>query len=527
MRFFPYILFCIIIIVLFPFFVGGIGFDYNSILNDNDFSDSILRSLLLGIVSSVLVAIFSFIGAVLLENISIFSKTGKNLSFLILPFCLGNTTIAFIFKLALDGTYIFDKVVSQGGFAVFCILLLIQVWQYLFLFTYIIWINNQSIANTKIAYCNANKLGFFSKLKDVYLPNSKNLLILTSLMVFIFSFYEGAKSQFIFKASAGTKTEMVSNYLERSYKSMSLISPQVATNQLYAKGLFLFCLIIVLLLIYFIIINWSNNRIIRLKFFHSLTKPHIIRSGRFFAGLFIVLIILPLVAAFLKFDFAISKESMEILIPFVYTLLAAFITTLVAILFSISIRLLWNKTMEGFNKKSILCFIGLFLLNIIPPLCILITGFYWMKVISYNSALTIVASWVIGHVILTLPLLTAFLLVTHFRFKNNELFFMKVHKVNSSTIVKNSFFQRFKVDYLLVFVFAFAFIWSEDVLNNIFSDNIKTFASSMKMYIYGRSTDNAKAFVFLLISLMLASLCIVFWRKIISKIMTNKTEIND
>lgn len=526
MKYTPYILFAIVIVFLFPLFTGGVGLDFNSIISENDFNEAIYRSLLLGIISSIIVSFLAFIGAILLENISIFSKTGRNLSFLILPFCLGNTAIAFIFKLTLDGTSLFDKVVSNGGFSVFIILLLIQIWQYLFLFIYVIWINNQNISGDKIAYCNANKFGFFTKIKDIYLPNSKNLLTLTSLLVFIFSFYEGAKSQYIFKASSGTKTEMISNYLERSYKSASLISPQIASEQLYEKGLLLFSFIILFIFLFYLIFNWSNNKIIRLNILHSFTRPLAIRYGSFVAYFFIFLIVLPLAMVLFKFDFAVSKESIDIAIPFLYTLLAAFLTTIIAIFFSVGIRLLWYRIMHGFNNKSIICFIALFLLNIIPPLCVLTTGFYWMKIISYNSAFTIVASWIIGHIILALPILTAFLLVTHFRFRNNELFFLWVHQVDRVKIIKTSFFQRFNVDYILVFVFAFAFIWSEDVLNNIFSDNIKTFSSSMKMYIYGRSADNAKAFVFLLISLILGGLCIFFWRNIINKIITNKS-LND
>ena len=524
MRAVPYILFGIIIVILLPFFIRGIGFDSNELFfTDKDFIASLYRSFVFAILSSFIVAIFSFIVATLLENVSIFSNSGKNLSFLILPFCLGNTAIAFLFKLVLEGTPFFDKIVTQGGYSVLGILLLIQVWQYLFLFVYIIWIGNQNIPINKINYFKINNLGFYQRLKDLYLPNSKNLLILVSLIVFIFSFYEGAKSQFIFKASAGTQTELVSNYLERSYKSMSLVSPQFATDQLYAKGLMLFVCVVIVLFLYFLIINWFSNKTVNLKLFYKLKQPSSIKGGSVIVWIFIALIFAPLITAFLKFDFAFSQESLEIFVPVIYTLFAAIITTIVAILFSVSIRLFWSRAMSGFNKKSILVFIGLFLLNIIPPICILITGFYWMKIMSYNNDFTIVLSWIIGHVILTLPLLTTFLLVTHFRFKNNELFFLKTHKVNNSTIIKRSFLQRFKIDYLLVFIFAFAFIWSEDILNNIFSDNIKTFASSMKMYIYGKSADTAKAFVFLLISLFLAGFCIMLWRKIISKIMRNNT----
>ncbi|MGP1446648.1 MAG: hypothetical protein ACTTKO_03835 [Candidatus Limimorpha sp.] len=523
MKKLPYIVFALVLFILIPFFIGGIGYDnYVAIFGDKDFVIAFTRSFTFALITSLVVTVLSFVCAVALEKVSFFSNRGKNLSLLILPFCLGNTSVAFIFKILLDGTSLFDKTVIYGGNAVSGLLILIQVWQYLFLFIYINWINNQGVSAHKMLYVRSIRLGFFQKLKDVYLPNSKNTMLLTALIVFIFSFYEGAKSQFIFKASAGTGTELLSNYLERSYKSISLIKPELAINQVYAKGLLLLLILSFFLFVYFFVIKFSSEGIIRSKALYRFAKPKSIRFGNFYSYLFVLLIISPIVGAFLKFDFALTRESAEVITTLFYTLLTALIVTFIAILLSISIRVSWYKIMNGFNEKSITFFILLFLLIIVPPICILLTGFYWMKFISYSSDFTILASWEIGHVILTLPLLTTFLLVTHFRYRNNELSFMRVHKVSNIEIIRTGFFKRFKIDYLLVLIFAFAYIWSEDVLNNIFSDNIKTFASSMKMYIYGRATDNAKAFVFLLISLLLAVMCVIFWRKIIDKVMKIK-----
>jgi ABC-type tungstate transport system substrate-binding protein len=159
----------------------------------------------------------------------------------------------------------------------------------------------------------------------------------------------------------------------------------------------------------------------------------------------------------------------------------------------------------------------MFLIMLIPPIIVLISGFKWMGLIGYNSEIIIYAIWILGHTILTLPILGSFVLSNHFRVSNNELDYLKVFKLNNSELIRLSFLKRFKAEYLLLFIIGYSFIWNEAILNNLFSDYIPSFTSGLKMLITGRAADYSSAFGYLLVSIILAVTAVLIWRYIIEK----------
>ena len=199
------------------------------------------------------------------------------------------------------------------------------------------------------------------------------------------------------------------------------------------------------------------------------------------------------------------------------TFIATLASSATAIFFGIASRLGWKQTLSSFSQNSLPFFVLLFVLLLVPPIVILITGYKWMSLVGYSSQSIIYTIWIVGHILLTLPVLGSFVLFNHFRVSNNEIDYLQVYKLSKTETIRYSFFKRFKAEYLLLFIIGYSFIWNEAVLNSLFSDYIPSFVSGMKMLITGRGADYDKAFGYLLVSFIVALLSAIIWRYIIEK----------
>jgi hypothetical protein len=367
-------------------------------------------------------------------------------------------------------------------------------------------------------YSTAAGLTRFEKIRDIFLPQTKNLFILLLFIGFIFSFYEDAKSQFIFRASQGTGTELINHWLYRTYQSNLLINPDYANQSSFKTGLIVFSITILLFLVLSSMILLSFRLFSKLK---SSNQKNISesrdRTSFVIAAISIAVILIPILLALLKSQYHFSDNIFSIAFPFALTLIAAFAATLFAIIFGISSRLAFAKLLSGFNSKSLLYFLSIFLLQIIPPLCIVLCGFKWLSWVGYNSDLLIYFIWIFGHCILTLPLLGSFVLATHFSIKENELNYLTVYKISGGSIVQYSFLKRFKAEYILTLLFAFTFIWNDAGLNLVLSDRIPSFAANLQMLFIGRAADYSKATSFVLVAVALSLACIFIWQYIVGK----------
>ena len=133
--------------------------------------------------------------------------------------------------------------------------------------------------------------------------------------------------------------------------------------------------------------------------------------------------------------------------------------------------------------------------------------------------------WILGHVILTLPLLSSFISVSHFKTSNNEINYLESHKFSLRQIIKDSFLRRYQSEYLLTFLIAFSLIWNESIVNNLLSDFIPSFVSEMKMNIEGRAADYAKGMNYLFIALGIALMAMWLWKFILCKSFNQTNEV--
>jgi ABC-type sugar transport system permease subunit len=506
---------------LFPLVIGGFsGGSISKLFSDNSngFSSSLMRTISFALLSAIANVVGGFCLALLLSRISINSKLGRQLSFFILPVTFGNVAVVFVFKVLLFDTNIFTAIVQGGNATQTLFLLFIQFWQFGFLFAYLFWLNMQNTSKRIENYSTAAGLTRFEKIRDIFLPQTKNLFILLLFIGFIFSFYEDTKSQFIFRASQGTGTELINHWLYRTYQSNLLINPDYANQSIFKTGLIVFSITILLFLVIGFIILLSFKLFSKFK---SSNQKNITKSkGRFsfvIAAISIAVILIPVLLALLKSQYHFSDNFVSIAFPFALTLIAAFAATLFAIIFGISSKLAFTKLLSGFNSKSLFYFLSIFILQIIPPLCIVLCGFKWLSWIGYNYDILIYFVWIFGHCILTLPLLGSFVLATHFAVKENELNYLTAYKISGSSIVQYSFLKRFKAEYILTLLFAFTFIWNDAGLNMVLSDRIPSFAANLQMLFIGRAADYSKATSYVLIAVALSLACVYIWQYIVGK----------
>ena len=489
----------------------------------NQFSSTLLRTIGYALVSGTVLIAFGFGGALLLTQVSFFSQLGKNLGILILPITLGNVSIAFICKLLIGDSAFFSSVVAESVYYKLAFLIALQLWQFGLLFIYLFWLNFQGISEVRHQYAIATKFSLYQKLKDIFLPHSINIAILLGTLGFVFSVFEESKIQYLFKASRGTDSELITNWLARNYHSALLVNPDQAREVAFNSGYIIAAFSLLSLIALYLVIYFFTRITTRSKVYFSISRHLTIPSGikkllsRGWAILLILFVIVPVVfcLGYIKFD--LGKSILAMGFPLMMVFLATLVATGTAILFGIAARLGWERLLSAFTNRSLLFLMALFLLLIIPPLVILISGFNWMGLIGYNSEWLIYAIWIAGHTILSLPVLGSFVLFNHFRVSTRELNYLQVYRLNTPELLKLSFFSRFKAEYLLLFIIAFSFIWNEAILNNLFSDYIPSFVSGLKMLITGRGADYSQAFGYLLVSMLLAFLSVAVWRFITEK----------
>ena len=523
-RFFKLIMIAVLAVMiafLWPFVLSfNVHTDVVTLWSDGSLGllPSFRRSCLFAVVSSCVNTYFGLQLAISLRRIPLTSKTGTLLSALLLPVLLGNVTISYIFKCSLYGTPFFDFIISGGKWTQFITLIVIQFWQYGFLFIYLFWLSIRQIPESRFVYAMSVKMTDKEIIRDIIFPSVKILLILLFIINFVFAFYESAKCQFIFKMSQGMETELLSQALSRIHYSLSISNP-VATQALTLKfGLLITCLVIFLV----VACALSLYGIFGIRKSSKVFLKTSAKRGEFITYVCVLCTIIPIVVALVKSNYAFSWDSLlDIVIPLLMTIVSAFFASVLAIVFGIAYRIVLNKLSDILSVKSVVVLLSVFLLQLLPPICIVICGYKWMSVAGYHGVMPYVV-WIWGHPIFTFPILASFIIATHYLVSSNEIDWLNVHRMTKRDVIKYSFVKRFKKDYVLTFLFAFTFIWNDVTLNKVLSDKIPSFADKMQRLFIGRAANDAQATLYALIALLIAALCVVLWKSVIKQISTVK-----
>lgn len=472
------------------------------------------KSLLFSLISSSFNTLFSIWLAIKLQKINLFSTKGKILSLLLVPILIGDVSIAFIGKVLFANNII----LHENAILKFISLIFIQFWQYGTLFTYIFWIAIQGINDNVKTFSKSIELTDSEHTKDIILPTIRNIAILTFVLNIIFAFYENAKSQFIFNASRGTNLEFISRWFEKNYQENVLFNFDIATSQTMQYGIVIMLSLFLLIIVFTALFNLIYKKYLQSPLYlPSSTNSHI---ANILLYAIIALVIIPIVWIILKLLIDLKFVSDKLLSSILITGIASIISTLLAIQLGILLRLAWRKTMNTFSGKSLIFYGVILFVLFFPPFILYIIGFKWLAIIGYHNNISLRFIWVLGHILLVLPILGSFLAVTHYRTENKEIEYVDIYKLNYWGKMKLLFNKRYYLDYLLTLLISFSFIWNESTINNLLSDFIPSFISELKMSISGRGTNYSSGLGYLFISISLALLSITIWNLTLKNIKT-------
>ena len=514
----------VILLYLTPLFFNLLNWDlgnvFPEVLYDPDYQDSLLRTISFAVISTVTVIMLSFLLGYILRNI----KSNKSLiigSVLLLPFLLGSVSTSFLFKILLYDSSILAQAFNNSFF-LFGVLIIIQFWQFGSLFTYIFWLNNLNISEQITDYSNYYKFNTWEKIKNIFLPYHRNLIILLSIFFFVSNIYESTKLQIIFKASKGTNSEILSQTLYNSYLSDSKISPDFAADVLFSQTtLFYLPIFILMVILLYLFLNNFIQLSSRSKFtipaIISIPKKYKKKTTFFILYSLITSISVPIV--YVLMNHGIKMKNINYLISTIgLSFFTAFILiTVITLPLSYYLRIKWKGNFNNINNKSIWVFITLFLLFLVPPLALMLFGFEWSNIFGIRGTLSTNISWIVGQCISALPIIASFIFVIHFFTKNKELDYLNIMKADFSEIIRWSFLKKYKIEYLMTFLFAFSIIWNEGTFNRVYSDRIPSYVSEILRTVNSRNADYGQGMMLFLFSLLLGIICIVLWNVIVTR----------
>lgn len=511
----------LIIIYLIPLLNGFNASDdvFPEVLAQEDYSSALLRSLFFAIGSVLICVVGSFSLAYVLRNIS--SKIVLLFaSLMMLPFLMGNVSLSFLFKILLfDSAFITS--IYQSTSLLFAIMLLLQFWQNGFLFTYVFLLNNKGMDSNLVNYGEINKFTSFEKIKNIYLPKHRNLIILLSIFSFVTSFYESAKFQIILRSSRGTNSELISQKLYNGFKSDLMINAGYASDAIFAKSILFYIPLSVLIV--FLIYKMTSLTITKLsKSSLQLPALHLSRTFKnkvaaFLMILILIVIMTPIFSLFLKQSISFMKLNYFLETIALSGVAASLLIILFAIPLGLSLRIGFLNIFHSFNNKSISVFVVLFLLYLLPPLALMLCGFEWSSLLHLKGPFSTRVFWLFGQCVNSLPIIATFIIVIHFYVQNKELIYSKAMRLSNIESIKYSFLKRFKLEYLLTLLFAFSIIWNEATFNKVYSDRIPSYVSEIMRTVSSRNADYGQGMLFFTFSLLISLVCILIWNVITAK----------
>jgi hypothetical protein len=498
---------------------------FPEVILDTDYQSSLLRTISYASFSTLGVLLLSFLAGYKLRRLK--SKGALLLGgILLLPFLLGSVSSSFLFKVLLYDSSLLNWSYNNSV-VLFGLLSLFQFWQFGTLFTYIFWINNLSIKDDLIGYTSYYKLNSLERIKLVYIPYHRNLIILLSIFFFVSNIYESVKLQVIFRASKGTNSELLSNTLYNAYLSDSKISPDYAANVLFSQtALFYLPLFIALTVLLYGLLNYLISSISKSKISFLLIPCTLNRFNKNVTMalliVFVAGILFPISYAFLQQEIKLYNLSYLLSTIGLSFLASSVLLLLFTLPLSYYLRIVCKEYFYQISRTNLWIFITLFSIFLIPPLTLMLFGFEWSSILGIRGKFATNISWVLGQCISALPIIATFIFVIHFLARNKELEYLGAMKADLTEVIKWSFIKRFRIEYLMTFLFSFSIIWNEGTFNKIYSDRIPSYVSEILRTVNSRNADYGRGMMFFLFSLLLSILCIVIWNVIVARLVSNK-----
>ena len=502
-----YLFFIIVPIIFLVYFIPIVGNLQNlqntDSINYLGFDVALINTLLGSLFITLIVVGLSFqLAKILHKSKTLYIKTKTHL--LVIPFFIGSIATAYLFKIFLTDLGVIDLVIEQGVIIQIILFALLKFWQYGLAFVFIFYISFENCKRNKVSYVDFLNITTVRETKDLYNAPSINLIIILSILTFVFSFYDHITAHTLLKVSEGSGNEYIGNWLSRNYNSFLISSPNTATIKIVQISIFVFGVLTALLFV----LSALQNKLLKLKAKQGFGFALKV-SSKIALTIFVLLatiIVAPIFYVLFKNGLEIKVEMINLTKSFLYSFLASVVICFLSFVYASFIRVKFKKQLQSLNFSSLVIIIITLGMIFIPPILLTAIGYKWIAVTGIASALTMTIQWFIGHLIITFPLISSFLIFNNFQLDNNRIDYIEFVKPKKMKKYIDMFVKPFKIELLLALVISISVIWNESYLNRVYSDFVPSFSSHIGKYIEGRSYNYSVSNSYLLISLILSIL---------------------
>lgn len=474
-----------------------------------------LRTSLFASASVIVQVLCGFVGAVFLRRVS--RPVGHLFACLLVPVLLGSVALAFIVKLNLFKLpFVTGLIKERDPLYTWTFMILVQSWQFLTLSFYLFWMHLQTVPNATVDFAIASRLTPAECVRDVYWPHCYNLAIIITIFGSVQSLQEVSKVQLILRASSGTGTELAGHRLSRYYHTLAPADPVNAVDQTLSYSV-IFIAIGLLTTAFGVFLVSKGGGILSRLYASFAALPRLSKRYLNATGIAIVLISMMPFLILTEYGFrAEFVDSRVFLNSILMSLLGLLVLIPVAILFAITCRLIWIRSLERFSSRSMFFFVGVYLLLFIPPIGLAFCGYRWLAILGsgLQSPIFVLGIWLMSQSILAFPVLATFVLYNNFRVRTSEIHLQRSARATIGETISYSFLARFRTENLLLAILGFSIIWNESSLSFVMSGltrNLPSFSVELSNRVEGRLNAYYEASNLILAALIPIAVGLAVW----------------
>lgn len=487
------------------------------------FADALARTLFVALLTSVACVFGGIIGAWLCRPVAA-QSTQFLMQALLIPVLAGPIAIGFLSKLAVLKVELLSTAIgSRAAIPTLLFALAVYGFQYGPLCLYVLWLRARTVPRNMLEYSQCAHLTSREFAADVLWPHLRPLVQVMFILVFILTATEFAVSDLSIRPSVGTETALLSHWLAEQYRIWLPADAKIAASELAAYGLVAAGTVVVTCLA----LSWALCRGVdmgarrRFRFASIPSRSLNFRlPRRGFAEICAIVAssacIGPFVIAYTAFPPKPIADARRLFEAFLWSVPATLAMAMAAVGLAITIRVAMRRGALG-RIGDHLIYILVMCPLAVPPLVTTIAAFRWFNRLEVLGAFIVPAGWLGGHVLLAMPVLGAFALYLHTQVTDKELEYQQTVVVRLRELIRTSFVDRLRADYLLVLLFAWSFAWNDGTINRGAASTIPSLYSVIAPRLSVRPDYHAAQFC-LLLSVVIAIVMVVLWQRLASRL---------
>ncbi len=442
---------------------------------------------------------------------------------LLVPVLIGPLSIGFLAKIAvLNAPVVSWLIGSRDQIPTLSFILVLYLFQYAPMCAYVFWLRARTLPCNVDDYARTARLAPIEFAADVFWPHCRSLCQVLFVFVFFLTATEFSLTDLSIRPSVGTSTALLSHWLAEEYRIWMPAGGGLAAASLAAYGIagalslivvgllanFVFCATLDLIARGRRCLDLAGKLVSGLEARKSILGPSVSLSA-------VVFCLFPLVLGYIVFPPRAFPGAGALVAAFFWSLPAALASVLVSISIAILLRVsVKNGALLGFDTGSIY----LLILNplAMPTLIISTASFWWFGGNGMVPLLGARSGWLVGQVLVGMPLLVGFCFWLHLRISDRELEYQRSTVLRPMELITTSFLDRLRPEYLLLLLFSWSLVWNDGVVNRGAASEILSLYSIISPKLSVRPDYQAAQFC-LMFSLLAAAVMIAGWQRATAK----------